>query len=135
MNLSLLTFLHGEIALVGIVLAGLIALIGVPLVLYVWLWHTRITELQLACAYLVLMAVLCVVFSGANVSLSLLSLTFSFLGFILTLPWSAMVGWGLSGMFNWELSDGEFAVVMMLGALINSVLLYFGAVKMRRLIE
>lgn len=136
MNFSLLAFLHGEQALVGIVLAGLIALIGVPLLLYVWLWHTKVSELQLACAYLVFVAVLCVVYaSSVNDPPSMLSLTPSLLGFILTLPWSAVVGLGVSEMFDWQLSDGKFALIMMLGALINSVLLYFAAVKMRRLIQ
>lgn len=136
MNFCLLAFLHGEQALVGIALAGLIALIGVPLVLYLWLWHTKISELQLACAYLAFVAVLCLVYSsGPSRPPSILSLTPSFLGLILTLPWSAIIGWGLSEMFKWGLSDREFAVVMMFAALINSVLLYFAAVKMRRKIE
>ena len=136
MNVPLLAFLHGEQALVAIAFAGLIALFGVPLVLYVWLWHTKLSGLQLACAYLVLMAVLCAFYSsGPTRPPSLLALTPSFLAFILTLPWSAIAGWGLSEMFKWELSDGQFAVVMMFAALINSVLLYVAAVKMRRKIE
>ena len=131
-----LAFLHGEQALVGIALACVIALIGVPLVLYVWLWHTRLSELQLACAYLVLVAALCAVYTTGRTGVpSILILFPSFLGFILTLPWSAIAGWGLSEMFNWDLSDGALAIVMMLGALINSVLLYFLAVKMRSLIN
>jgi hypothetical protein len=135
MNPPLLAFLHGEQALVGMVLAGLIALIGVPLILYVWLWHTRVSELQLAGAYLILMAVLCAVFSsGTNNPASMLSITPWMLAFILTLPWSAIAGFGLSAIFDWQMSDGAFAIMMMGGALVNSVLLYFAAVKMRRLI-
>jgi hypothetical protein len=135
MNSPLLAFLHGEQALVGMALAGLIALIGVPLSIYVWLWHTKLSEFQLACAYLVLMVVLCAVFSsGANAPAAMPSITPWMLAFILTLPWSAIVGFGLNEMFDWHMSDGAFAVVMMLGALINSVPLYFAAVKMRRLI-
>ena len=136
MSIPLLAFLHGEQALVAIALAGLIALMGVPLLLYVWLWHTKVSELQLACAYLVFVGVLCAVSASvANGPPFLLSLIPPFLAFILTLPWSAIGGWGLSEMFDWQLSDGQFAVIMMLGALINSVLLYFAAVKMRRLIQ
>ena len=51
-------FLQDEIVLVGLLFVGLIALIGVPLVLYLWLWHTKVSELKLTLAYLILMAVL-----------------------------------------------------------------------------
>ena len=128
-------FLHGEAALVGLLFAGVIALVGVPLVLYVWLWHTKLSELKLTVAYLILMAVLCVVFgSGPSLS-SIFSLTISMLGLILSLPWSALASWALSEARNSPVSDREFALLMMLAAGINAVLLYFAAAKMRRLID
>lgn len=127
-------FLHGEIVLVGLLFAGLIALVGVPLVLYVWLWHTKASELKLTVAYLILMAVLSVVFGSDGVS-SILSLTISMLGYILSLPWSALASWALSEARDSPVSDREFALLMMLAAGINAVLLYFAAGKMRRLIK
>ena len=133
MNLSL-AFLHGEQALIGLVLAGLIALIGIPLLLYLWLWHTKVSELKLAIAYLVLVAILCVVFTRTRFPLSMLSLTPFALAFILTLPWSAVAIWALEGR-DAAINDHEFAVTMVLGAGINAVLLYLAAVKMRRLIK
>lgn len=129
-------FLHGEQALVGIALAGLIALIGVPALLYVWLWHTKVSALQLSIAYLVLMAVLCgVSLSSPNNPLSIPPLTAWALGFILTLPWSAVAAWVLSQTLKLDLNDQQFAMMMMVAAGVNAVLLYLVARKMRRLIQ
>ena len=50
MNLSL-AFLHGEQALVGFVLAAVTVLVGFPLLVYVWLRHTKLSEKKLALAY------------------------------------------------------------------------------------
>ena len=130
-----LAFLHGEQVLVALGLAGLIALIGVPVVLYVWLWRTKISEFKLALAYLILMAILCGVFSSNNDPTAMFSLTLSGLGFVLSLPWSVLAGWLLSTAFNSDVGDGTIAILMMVGASINAVLLYFAAVKMRRLIR
>ena len=128
-------FLHGEIVLVGLLFAGLIALVGVPLVLYLWLWHTKASALKLTAAYLILMVVLSVVFSlGPNLS-SILSLTVSMLGYVLSLPWSVLASWALKETRDTPVSDREFAVLMMLAAGINAVLLYLAAAKMRRLIR
>jgi hypothetical protein len=134
MNLSLV-FLHGEQVLVGLGLAGLMVLVGGPLVLYVWLWHTKISELTLTVAYLILMAVLCVRFGLGPSLTSVLSLTMSMLGLILSLPWSVLASWALREARNSPVSDGEFALLMMLAAGINAALLYLAAGKMRRLIS
>ena len=128
-------FLHGEIVLVGLLLAGLIALIGVPLVLYLWLWHTKVSALRLTFAYLILMAVLSVVFASGPNLLSIVSITASMLGYILSLPWSVLASWALKRGTDSPLSDREFAMLMMLAACINAGLLYLAAVKMRRLIK
>ena len=133
MNLPL-AFLHGEHVLAALGLAGLIALIGVPVVLYVWLWHTKVSEFKLALAYLILMAILSGVFSSTSDDpTAMFSLTLSGLGFVLSLPWSALAGWALSSAFNYDVSDDRIAILMMVGASINAVLLYFAAGKMRRL--
>ena len=134
MNLSL-AFLHGEQVLIGLGLAGLIVLIGGPLVLYVWLWHTKVSELKLTAAYLIFMALLCVVFGSSPDITSILSLTISMLGYILSLPWSVLASWAVSEARNSPVSDREFALLMMFAAGINAVLLYLAAVKMRRLIR
>lgn len=135
MNLPL-AILHGEQALAALGLAGLIVLIGVPVLLYVWLWHTKVSEFKLTLAYLILMAILCGVYSSSpNDPDAIFSLTLSSLAFVLSLPWSALVGWVLSAAFELELGDDMIAVIMMVGASINSVLLYLAAVKMRRLVE
>jgi hypothetical protein len=128
-------FLHGEQVLVGLGLAALITLIVIPLLLYFWLWHTKISELQLATAYFILMAVVCgsLAFSTSNPT-SIFQLTVVGLGFLLTLPWNLLAGWLFSLAINTGLSDRQLAVVMLLGAAINAVLLYFAAIKMRRII-
>ena len=130
-----LAFLHGEQVLVGLLFGGLLAFMGGPLVLYVWLWHTNVSELKLTVAYLILMAILCVVFGSSPSVSSVFSLTMSMLGLILSLPWSVLASWALSEATNSEVSDRQFALLMMLAAGINSVLLYLAAVKMRRLIR
>jgi hypothetical protein len=65
----------------------------------------------------------------------MLSLAASGLGLFLSLPWSVLAGWGLSAVRNSSVSDRELAVLMMLSAGINAVLLYLAARKMRRLID
>jgi hypothetical protein len=127
-------FLHGETIVFGLLLGALIGLIGGPLLLYMWLWHTKVSELNLTVGYLILMAILCVVFSWNSPS-SMLSLIASGLGFFLSLPWSVLAGWVLSGVSNFSGSDRQFALLMMGGAGINAVLLYLAARKMRRTIE
>lgn len=135
MNVSL-ALLHGEQVFFSLVFAALIALVGVPLVLYVWLWHTKISELRLSLAYLIFMAILAAVFgSNPSAARSMLALTASSLGFILTLPWNLLIGWALSKVLNSEGDDSEIAILMLLGAGVNAVLLYLAAVKLRRFIQ
>lgn len=130
-----LAFLHGEQVLFGIVVAGLISLIGVPLLLYVWLWRTKWSELKLAISYFILVAVLCVVFGAIpNDPSSILSIIVFAFTFVLTLPWSVLAVWAVSE-FNSGGSDIKFAIWMSVAAGVNAVLLYFVAVKMRRLIK
>lgn len=126
-------FLHGETIVLGLLLGALVGLIGGPLLLYIWLWHTKVSELSLTVGYLILMAILCVVFSWNSPS-SMLSLTASGLGFFLSLPWSLLAGWALSEVTNSD-SDRQIALLMMGGAGINAVLLYLAARRMRRTIE
>lgn len=128
-------FLHGEQALVALLFAGIIALLGVP-VLYFWLWHTKVSALKLAIAYFVIAAVMCaqLAFGEPNPG-SIPSLTASALGLILSLPWSVGVGWVLSTTLNLDFDDRAVGVVMLFGAGVNAVLLYFAAAKMRRLID
>ena len=69
-----------------------------------------------------------------NDPVSILSLTAFAFGLILSLPWS-VTGWIIGEVLNVSLGDRAFAVVMLFAAAINAVLLYFAAVKMRRLIQ
>ena len=61
MNLSL-AFLHGEQALVGFIFAAVIVLLGFPLLTYVLLRYTKLSEKKLALAYFILTASTCGVF-------------------------------------------------------------------------
>jgi hypothetical protein len=132
----LFAFLHGEQVLVGLLLAGIAVLLGVPLLLYLWLWKTRLSELHLALAYFMLVAALCVGLAvRPSDPTSVLTLAAFSISFILTLPWSPLVGWFVSEFRSSVISDREFSVGMLIGAGINSVVLYFIAAKMRRLIN
>jgi hypothetical protein len=134
-NLTL-AFLHGEEVLIGLPLAAGIILVGVPLLLYIWLWHTKVSELKLAIVYCALVSLLCGMLSlnlHARPSVSLL--TALCLGFLLTLPWSALGEWLLSNVDVSAIGDHKLEVVMLFGAVINAVILHFIAVKMRRLIR
>ena len=131
--------LHGEQVLVALALAAVIAIISVPVLLYIWLWHSKVSESKLALGYFLFMATLCVVpFTGSLEPLSVFSLTTFLLAFILSLPWSAFAGFVLHEMFDTPgepLGDRASAVVMLFCAGVNAVLLYFIARKMRRLIK
>lgn len=132
----LFAFLHGEQVLIAIVLAGIVVVVGIPLLLYLWLWNTKLSELHLALAYFISVAALCV---GLAVTppdpTSILTLAIFSLSFILTLPWGPLVGWLASQFRSSVLSDSEFSLVMLVGAGINAVILYFIALKMRRMIS
>ena len=126
---------HGEQILVGLGLGALIACILVPALLYICLRHTEISELQLALTYFTVTAVLCGFSAfGPDNPPSISSATAFTLTFILTLPWNALVG-VFSLYRDTYLSDRQFAVVMLFGAVSNAVLLYFAAIKLRRIIR
>jgi len=129
-------FFHGEQVIAGLGIAALITLILIPLLLYVWLWHTQISELQLAVAFFILMAVVCGLFALSTPdSTSVFQLTMICLGLILSLPWNLLAGWLLSLVIKGEPSDWQFAAVILFGAAINAVLLYYAATRMRRIIR
>jgi len=134
-----LAFLHGEQILIGILLAAAIILVCFPVLLYIWLWHSKVSELKLADAFfgfVTALAVMLIVMP--NDPTSIFSLTVFSLSFILTLPWSALAGGVLGEILKARgsgLGDNGFAVVMIFSAGINAVILYFIAVKLRRLIE
>jgi uncharacterized membrane protein len=131
-----LAFLHGEEVLIGLPLAVGIILVGVPLLLYIWLWHTKASEMKLALAYFASVAALCGMLSlNLYARPSVFLLTALCLSFLLTLPWSALVGWVLSNPNGSAIGDHKVEVVMLFGAVINAVILYSIAVKMRRLIK
>lgn len=129
--------LHGEQFLVALALAGVIALIGVPVLLYIWLWHSQVSESKLALGYFLFVATLCVVpFTAFQEPLSVFSLTAVSLALILSLPWSAFAGFVLHEILEARgepLEDRAFAIVMLFSAGVNAVLLYFIARKMRHL--
>jgi hypothetical protein len=131
-----LAFLHGEQALVGFIFAAVLALLGVPLLLYVWLWHTRVSELKLAVAYLIITAGACgIVAFNTPDSASILIFTAFFIAFIFSLPWNVITFGVLWLTGNSNVGDREFALVMLLGAGMNTMLVYFAAKKMRGLIQ
>ena len=131
MNLSL-GFFHGEQALVGLIFAAVLVLLGFPLLVYVWLRHTKISEQKLALAYFIVAAGACGVFAlGAPDTPYIPILTVFYCAFIYTLPWSAITIVALYVFANQSMSDSEVAMVMLMGAGINTMLLYFLAKKIR----
>ena len=131
MNLSL-AFFHGEQALVGLVFAAGLVLFVIPLVIYVWLWLTNVSERKLSFAYLILTVITCALtaFSSPGTA-SVLNFAAVYTGFVLTLPWNiiTLVVLYLGG--NPNVSDYEFALIMLLGAGINTMLVYLFAKKIR----
>ena len=135
MNLSL-AFFHGEQALVGLLFAALISLLGFPLLVYVWLRHTKLPESLLALLYFIVTASACgVMVLGAHDPANISLLTIFYIGFILTLPWNVISIFALYWFGNQYMSDHEIAFVMLLGAGINTMLLYVLAKKIRRLVK
>ena len=132
--ITTLAFFHGEQALVGLALAILIVVIGGPIVLYFWLWHSKISEAKLALAYFAVVAASCAeVFLNPNNPTSLSLLTAFLIGFILTLPWSLVVFFAsLSGS---RVGDQAFALAIAFFGVINALILYLVAKKLRRLIS
>ena len=133
------SILHGEQLLVALALAGGIVVIGVPILLYIWLWHWEVSEWKVAFGYFLFVATLCVLpFTGASEARSVFSLTNFLLAFILSLPWSAFAAFVLHEILETRgesLGDRALAIVMLFCAGVNAVLLYFIARKMRRLIK
>ena len=129
MNLSL-AFLHGEQALVGFVFAAVTVLVGFPLLVYVWLRHTKLSEKKLALVYFIVTASACGVFALSD-STSLPLFIPSYIAFIFTMPWNLITIFALYWLGNQYMSDNEVALVMLMGAGINTMLLYFFAKKIR----
>ena len=129
MNLSL-AFLHGEQALVGFIFAAVTVLVGFPLLVYVWLRHTKLSEKKLALVYFIVTASACGVFALSD-STSLPLFIPSYIAFIFTMPWNLITIFALYWLGNQYMSDNEVALVMLMGAGINTMLLYFFAKKIR----
>ena len=119
--------------MMALVVAGAIVVIGVPLVFYIWLWHTKSSGLKLAYTYAVFMAVVCalVAFTPDN-SESLFHLTVAMVAFILALPWNIVTLYAVSIAGNSDLGNGELVAGMLLGGGVNAVLLFHAAKRLRK---
>lgn len=135
MNLSL-AFFHGEQALVGFIFAAVIVLLGFPLLTYVLLRYTKLSEKKLALAYFILTAGTCGVFLLGGLDSAYIPLfTVFYIAFIYTLPWNLITVVVLHFFREQNMSDNEVVLVMLMGAGINSMLLYLLAKKMRRVVK
>lgn len=131
MNLSL-AFLHGEQAFVAFIFVAFTVLFGVPLLVYVWLRHTKLSEKKLALAYFIVTASACSVFAlGGPDSAYIPLLTVFYIAFIFTLLWNVVTLLALYVFDNEYMSNNEITAVMLMGAGINTMLLYFLAKKIR----
>ena len=128
MNLSL-AFFHGEQALVGLVLGGFIIVVAVPLVFYVWLRRTSSSERALTYTYAVSTAVLCVLTAVTAPHELLLFLPVAAMAFILTLPWNAITLVVVSVAGKADINNFELIAAMVLGAGVNSWLVFLLAKK------
>ncbi len=134
--ITTLAFLHGEQLLVGLALAVVIVLVGVPLLLYFWLWHSKISEAKLALAYFAVVAASCAeMFLDSNNPTSGASYTAFLIGLILTLPWSAVVFFATMSASGERVSEQVFALAIAFCGVINAFLLYLIAKKLRRLVS
>lgn len=132
MDLSL-AFFHGVQGLIAFAIAALIIVIGVPLVFYIWLRHTKSSELKLTLIYASVAVVVCgLVAIPTGDSQSLFHGTVFILAFILTLPWNAITFYALTIAGDSDISDPETAATMLLSAGVNAVALFFLAKKARR---
>lgn len=131
MSMLYLAFLHGEQVLFALLLAGAVILIALPVLFYVWIWHSKISELKLSIAFFVLISALSVLlFIVPDNPTSVLTLTvFSFV-FILCLPWSF-----LALIVNAEMSKNVFTLLTIGFAGLNSAIMYFIAVRLRRIVN
>ena len=131
MNLFL-AFLHGEQALIGFIFAAITVLLGFPLLVYVWLRHTKLSEKKLAIAYFIVAASACGAFALRVPDSAYIPIfTVFYIAFILTLPWNVITIVALYVFDNQFMSDNEVTLVMLMGAGINTMLLYFFAKKIR----
>ncbi|MEN3327107.1 MAG: hypothetical protein V7638_1914 [Acidobacteriota bacterium] len=131
MNLSP-AFFHGEQALVAFFLAALIIVGGVPLIFYIWLRHTKSSELKLTYTYVLSTAVLCVLMAFTiHDKLSLFHLTVATVAFVLTLPWNVITLCVVSYAGNSDIGSREVLATMFLGAGVNAMILFFLAKKAR----
>jgi len=132
MNLSL-AFFHGEQALVALVLGGLIIVVAVPLVFYVWLRHSKSSELKLTYIYVLSTAVFCALMALTTYDeVSLFHLTVATVAFILTLPWNLITLFVVSFAGNSDIGNGEILSAMLLGAGVNAWILFFLAKKAKK---
>jgi len=132
MNLSL-AFFHGEQALVALVLGGLIVVVAVPLVFYVWLRHSKSSELKLTYIYVLSTAVFCALMALTTYDeVSLFHLTVATVAFILTLPWNLITLFVVSFAGNSDIGNGEILSAMLLGAGVNAWILFFLAKKAKK---
>lgn len=132
MNLSV-AFFHGVQGLMALVFASVIVVIAVPLAFYIWLRHTKSSELKLTYTYAVFMAVVCALmaFTRAD-SQSLFQLTVSTVAFILGLPWNAITLYAVSIASDSDIGEGELVAATLLGGGVNSVLLFYAAKRLRQ---
>jgi len=132
MNLSL-AFFHGEQALVALVLGGLIIVVAVPLVFYVWLRHSKSSELKLTYIYVLSTAVFCALMALTTYDeVSLFHLTVATVAFILTVPWNLITLFVVSFAGNSDIGNGEILSAMLLGAGVNAWNLFFLAKKAKK---
>ena len=132
MNLSL-AFFHGEQALVALVLGGLIIVVAVPLVFYVWLRHSKSSELKLTYIYVLSTAVFCALMALTTYDeVSLFHLTVATVAFILTVPWNLITLFVVSFAGNSDIGNGEILSAMLLGAGVNAWILFFLAKKAKK---
>lgn len=130
MNLFLALF-HGEQALVAFAVGGLIIVVAVPLVFYVWLRQTKSSERTLTLIYAISTAVLCGLSAFQSEDpVSVFQLTVFTLAGILTMPWNVITLIAITlAAPNSDISEREIAVTMLLGGGVNTMILFYLAKK------
>lgn len=113
-------------------LGGLIVLICVPLVFYVWLWRTNSSTLKLTLIYAVSTVVVCgLSLIPTESPVSLFRLTMATIAGLLTLPWNILTLLPAALSDTSEISRTEGTFAMLLGAGVNAWILFFLAKKAR----
>lgn len=130
MNLFL-AFFHGEQALVAFGLGGLIIVVAVPLVFYVWLRRTKSSERALTLIYAISTAVLCGLSAfQSDDPVSVFQLTVFTLAGVLTMPWNVITLIVITlAAPNTDIRDREIVVTMLLGGGVNTMILFYIAKK------